>query len=141
MEDVDWAYVAGFIDADGSVGIERRKRASGEVGYSVKLYITNADRSTMDWLVSNLEGGVYLTNRHSPKHHQTMWRWVVRGKKAGPLLRELLPYLRLKKKRAELALRFVETITNGGRLDPESKRLREYLANQLTRMNFRGRPR
>jgi len=141
LKDVDWSYIAGFVDADGSIGIERRKRASGEVGYSVKLYITNADRETMDWLVTNLNGSVYLTNRNSPKHHQTMWRWVVRGKKAGPIIQKLLPYLHLKKKRAEIAMRFIETITDGKRLDDKSKHLREYLANQLSRMNFRGRPR
>ena len=141
MKNIDWAYIAGFIDADGSVAIEQHSNANGTPRYAVKLYITNADRDIMDWLVANLHGSVYLTNRNAPKHHKTMWRWVIQGKQAAPILRQVTPYLRVKKKRAELALRFAATITGGQRVSDEHKRLRHYLAQQMSRMNSRGRPR
>lgn len=142
MKDTDWAYLAGFLDADGSIAIDKTRRSKGGSWcWAVKIHITNSHRDTLEWLVTVLDGSIYLVNKQAPKHHRTMWRWVVFGRAAGPLLFNMLPYLRVKKKRAEIALRFIETITNKGRLSEEDKQLRLYLSAQLTQMNRRGRPR
>ena len=142
MKDTDWAYLAGFLDADGSIAIDKTCRSKGHSwSWATKIYITNAHRDTLEWLVTALDGSIYLVNKKAPKHHSTMWRWVVHGSAAGPILFNMLPYLREKKKRAEIALRFIDTITHKGRLSEEDKQLRLYLSAQLTQMNRRGRPR
>jgi len=98
----------------------------------------------MDWLVNEMGGKVYLANKAAPKNHRSMWRWTITGRNCGPILFNLLPYLRLKEKQAEFALRFISTMSKPGenkRLTPEVLDERNHIVTHMKRMNQRGRSR
>ena len=138
----DWAYLAGFIDADGNIGTNPWKRKiDGEPRYGIRLSITNSDRNIINWLVTNFGGSVFLTNKNSPRHHRSTWRWTVTGKSAEPIMRHTIPYLKVKGKHAELGLQFITTLGLSNRVSKENIELRSYIAAQLKRMNQRGRSR
>ena len=139
----DWAYLAGFVDADGSISVNRWcERGATRPRYLMRLTISNCDKPIMDWLVVELGGGVCLANREGPKVHRTSWRWAVSGKYAGKILEQLLPYLRVKQKRAELAIQFADTMgIRGVLVPPDQIDKREKIVTHLARMNKRGRQR
>ena len=101
----------------------------------------------MNWLVSEFDGNINISNQNAPSKHRTMYRWVLHGARAGPILFAVLPYLRIKAQQAELVLRFIHTLNppiKGGKtkkLSEETLKLREHLVAQLKRMNKRGRSR
>lgn len=142
MTENDWAYLAGFVDADGSIAVSRwRDSRNQATRYIVRLSISNCDKYIMNWLVSKFYGCVSLSNRNAPKQHRTLWRWVLSGIKAKPVLTRILPHLRLKQKRGELALQFISTMSKSGRvrLTPDVILERERIFKHVTRMNRRGR--
>lgn len=145
-----WAYLAGLLDADGCISVNARTDAhTGRRSYASRVFVANADKALMNWLVAEFDGNINLSNQNAPAHHRTMYRWIVYGLQSGPILEAVLPYLRVKARQAELALRFIETlqppIANGGvrvaKLSKDTIKLREHIVLQLKRMNRRGRPR
>ncbi len=140
---LDWAYLAGFVDADGSIVVNRwLDNRYQRHRYITRICISNCDRQIMNWLVSEFGGSVSMANRNAPKNHRTLWRWSLSGLKARPILRNILPYLRLKQKRAELALQFIRTMRKEGggeQLAPAVVAKREVIFKHITRMNQRGR--
>ena len=142
MDKDGWAYLAGLVDADGTIAVNRwiDKRYQRH-RYTARLSVANCDKDIMDWLAARLGGSVCLSNKNAPKHHRPLWRWSVCGMQAKPLLEKLLPHLKIKQKRAELALQFIATIgvAGGPLLSPEVMERREQIFKHITRMNQRGR--
>lgn len=139
----DWAYLAGFVDADGTIALNRwREKCTNRWCYLLRLCVSNCDKNIMNWLVSKLGGGVYLCNQNAPKHHRTLWRWVLCGTNARPVIEKILPFMLIKQKHAELALQYIKTIDRKrNRIPPEIKEQREHIFKHLARMNQRGRQR
>ena len=144
MNSEDWAYIAGFVDADGHIGGTRSGyRSNGAMRYAVRLTVTNANPEIANWLKKEFGGSVHLSNTSAPTHHRPVWRWSAMGRDAKPVLLNLLPYLRVKKKQAELVLQFIETLRQPSdsprRLTNEQDAQRNYIVQQLRRLNYRGR--
>jgi len=138
----EWAYLAGFVDADGAITVSRyrvKKRKNPQ--YGLRLAITNCDRGIMNWLVTLFGGNICLANSNAPQHHRTLWRWSLSGSSVEPVLVKLLPYLKVKDKQAEFGILFAKTIggNTGVRLTTATKRIRESIYTNLKRMNKRGR--
>ena len=135
----DWAYLAGVLDSDGCVSISKQTR-NNRPYYSLRVFIANSSRPLIDWLLTNIGGSAFISNRHAPKHHKTVWRWTVRGYEAIPILRKVIPYLRVKCKRAELAIQFAKTLRSDSRkLTDKELKQRERLHAILRSMNTTGR--
>ena len=146
MNSHEWAYLAGLLDADGSVSVRKYKRKdSSTYKYHVECVISNSDNSLMDWLVTKLGGGVLIINKKAPQKHKTVWRWVVTGRKVIPILEKCIPHMIVKKQRARLGLQFAETLSQfplSGKATPDDVvEMRDYIVTQIKRMNHRGRMR
>lgn len=94
----DLHYFAGFVDADGYLGVCRNG------GYlSPTVQATSVDSEHIELLHSIFGGNVYTakprSNKHRPANH-LYWR----GAAAIEIATELHPYLRLKKRQAELLI-------------------------------------
>lgn len=101
MRDVELAYLAGVVDSDGFITINRRAdlarpRFSPVVGIC-------GTRTQPHELAAELFGGRprAYKNRDSPR---PMWEWTRAGASAIPALDALLPYLRVKQEQGELAI-------------------------------------
>lgn len=97
----DLAYLAGIIDGEGTIGIYYHK---GRNSYRVKIYVVNTYKPLIDWLGSVFGGFVYKRNHTKWK---TRYEWHL-GENAMELLKSLIPYLKIKKDQAILALGFRE---------------------------------
>ena len=141
MKATDWAYLAGVLDSDGCVTIGKSD-SKGRSYYRLCVHITNTSRELIDWLATFFGGTIYLSNPNSPKHYKSAWRWSVRGRDASPILWGVLPYLRVKRERAELGLQFIKTMDRSPQLltDKQVKQ-RERIHAILRSMNQLGRVR
>ena len=146
MNSHDAAYLAGLIDGEGSVFVQRVKTRGSKAsrcGYHYRsgLSITMTDRKTIKWLVKTTGCGRVLSRRPYKKNHRPSFRWCIWSRQAASLLLILLPYLKLKKPHAENLIRFQNRMgwfgTPG---NPKSEILRrERLRKIFLRLNKRGR--
>lgn len=116
------AYLAGFLDADGSLSIKR----SG----AIRVRFTNTDRRHLQLLQLAL-GGAGCLSRQVPgtEKHRTTYSLDLSGADAMAALRRMLPHLRVKQKRAELLIAAYHS-------PPEVRR--EVWRPQLMRLNRKG---
>ena len=124
MKKDDLIYLAGIVDGEGCVSVTYKTKAGHE---RIRLTISNTDRNLIDWLTSRV-GGCVSTYHKVRGNRKVAYHWEVYSDKAFKLLTELLPYIKLKKRQAELCLQF--------HVD-ESKRA--WVTKQIRRMNKRGK--
>ena len=137
----DLAYMAGFLDAEGSIGIsDIKKFGSGAI--RVTVYNTQIDAVL---LFQNAFGGsvrlhkrvqdrdgVLLATNGCVYHPNPLYIYDVRAVKAETILKALLPYLRLKLHKAQLALEYRKTKGKcGKKLTKETLQRRAELRRQI----------
>lgn len=107
MKRTDLAYLAGILDGEGSIQIRKRKDRGMRRGfcYQLSISIANTNEWLVNWIHFNFEGGIYRKPSLLP-HHKQAYLWQATSKQAEVVLKLLLPYLRLKKPQAEIALQF-----------------------------------
>lgn len=93
------SYLAGFFDGEGSINILTRPRKQN-IEYSLTVAIGQKDGATLDWIVDNFGGKVYLVKRDGTYY------WVCTHKRAIVFLKQMLPFLQYKKPQAEVAIKF-----------------------------------
>jgi hypothetical protein len=127
-------YIAGLFDGEGSISIYAagagvRHRPSPY--YCLQITITNSHEGVLRAVRESLGCGVIVAVKGGKASRRLCFGWVVSSKAAGRVLALLLPYLVIKRQRAELAIRFQGTMQNGhvGR-----KRLPESLLEQRAKM-------
>ena len=135
------AYVAGIIDGEGCIRIVTRKPRNGKsTQHSLMLQVAQKDGILMDWLYGNFGGMVYLKNKRTDGS-DWIYEWRVMEKKAAEVLKQILPFLTVKKRQAELGLRFQTHKTGAGnygdgRYKPLSEhelQLRENIAQEISK--------
>jgi len=102
--ELDWAYIAGFFDGDGSVSISRLRDATKvrKVGYQAQVLLAqNPPCPLLSELLHEFGGKIYKNGRAC---NSLMWRCPARNH--IKFLEKLLPYLRLKKDAAEIAIEY-----------------------------------
>lgn len=104
----DYAYLAGMIDADGCIRINRvTKTPKGcsrpATYYSAEVSIAGTRRQPHDF-ASQVFGGSVRSYQPKNPAHRLLYSWKVNGPKASSALASLLPYLRVKRMQALLAI-------------------------------------
>lgn len=98
MERSDYAYLAGLLDGEGC--IEARPSGPGRwVRACVEVCMTN--RAPLNWAhkITGI-GSVYAPKERRNNRRQP-WKWVISDpQKAAHLLRDVLPFMRVKKAEA-----------------------------------------
>lgn len=118
VSDVDRAYLAGVIDSDGCIGAAqlRKTRIKRGPGIIFCIYVSMADPQVPE-LLSRFYGGHVHVIRPSSRNKQRvcMYKWQGYGEIGARLLRDVLPYLRVKRQQADAYLRAMPTFTGGSR--------------------------
>lgn len=137
----DAAYVAGLIDGEGCIHIEKSKQT-----YRVRATLGMTEPALP--LLEEMRGrwgGVLRQQRPETDRWAAAWQWYVWGDVATSLLRHVLPYLRLKRQQAEIGLAVEATRDalprrrNGdARWDEESREACEALKQRMHRLNQKG---
>ena len=138
-------YLAGVFDGEGTVTIiNHRKLYCRRVNPSVNLRIAVVmTDEQIPTLFSVVFGGTiknYSRNGH-PKW-KSVWLWGENSSQAVDVLKQLLPYLILKKPQALLAIEFMENYhpqKGGGKpLPPEEFATRLKFSKEMSRLNRKG---
>lgn len=101
---INLAYIAGFLDGDGSLMLQIKKRKDGKLKYrfmsTICFYQDSRHEKPLHWIRKNLKIG-YLSKRNDG-----MSELRINGfKQTRDILKELLPYIQFKKKQAEAMYR------------------------------------
>ena len=110
MGRLDLVYFAGFFDGEGCIAISRQSHQyKGQPSQHYRLEVVVG--STNHWIIELMKfqfgGAVYCDRRDNhPKSHRPFWRWMICSNKAVIFLQEMLPYLKLKKAEAEIAIKW-----------------------------------
>jgi len=138
MTETDWAYLAGIVDGEGCIGVyeSRRSHSARGILHICQLSIANTDYQLMD-IFSQHFGG-WITTRPCPPG-KDMYYWQVSSERAEPIIRNLLPYLRIKKEQAYVAIRFCRTLQhNNKRLSDKTFKERQRCRQLMQQLNYRG---
>lgn len=96
--ETDKAYIAGFVDGEGTVVIGRR--------FDVQVTIGQVDPRPLERIASFYGGHLSFVHRDNP-NWKPYHRITVSGTAAVQMLRDIQPFLVLKGDQAELALRLM----------------------------------
>lgn len=138
MKKVDYAYLAGFLDGEGYIGIDSNP---SRYTYRVHVEVTNTERWILEWYKLAF-GGFIVCQKDSDSKHKDCYRWHGYGRNAKEILETLLPYLKLKKWQSELALQYLKNTTScrGYVGIPEAERiLRKSYRERMLALNKRGK--
>jgi hypothetical protein len=114
VKDVEWAYIAGFFDGEGSVGVYHRTaggNAKGAIYYTTMVQISQKRRAVLDWMVERTGLGTVMQYKDRRTHD--MHKWYVQGNSSClTFLRFIAPYVIEKKDQVELAVHFCRNFKN-----------------------------
>lgn len=138
LSETDKAYLAGLIDADGHIVIKTvRDTAYPGIG------VNQTDFQALEWMADKLKATVsFHTRRRKGKkggYHREQMIVRLHGARAQLLCAAILPYLKIKKRQAEIVLRFpCDTRRNGG-LSEDINTVRFELQTEIHKLNQRGK--
>jgi hypothetical protein len=113
LSEAEKGYLAGIIDGEGHIGLSRRPGKHGAPIYHIRVVIANTSMALHHWLEQRLPGAGYIMqdtrkkldarpNTHSERW-KTAYKWVIAGNRVALVfLREMVPYLVIKRAQAEL---------------------------------------
>ena len=108
-EDIDMAYVAGIMDGDGSFSIIKINKQPSAWHYPF-LQFVNLNEELINYLKESFGGTIVLAKKHicnDGSFGRQAYRWRLRScVNVIPFLEKVAPFLKIKKERAELLLKF-----------------------------------
>jgi hypothetical protein len=145
----DFIYLAGFIDAECSLGIQNYKPANRpNKVYKISLQLNNSVSPVFFWIRERFGGHVHFIDRKSKditRRDQICWR--ISGKSLYPILKQLRPFLHHKQPVCDKLIEFHETILpNGGARHTQAFRdaysavlaKRECILHDVHKLNLKG---
>lgn len=145
ITETNLAYIAGMLDGEGCISINKRKDKEYKRGHSfyANLRITNTYLPVLLWIQDQFGGLGSIVEQPRKENRKRCWQWKVATNQAAAVCKMLLPYLRIKKRQAEILVEFQklkETSPQCGRAGVPAGRwvLQEGLRNELLQLNARG---
>ena len=141
------AYLAGVIDGEGSIFISRiNNKRSGNVWYRLQLSCAMTDPEAIQLLCKTFTPNTkqYIYRGGRQKGYKPVYQWLTTGDMAMTILKEIEPYLTVKKNQAKLAIKFQtwrRSLPNTGkpRQIKEMKKFEQYYQNLKALKNVRSR--
>lgn len=101
---MELSYIAGFIDGEGTIGITRQTNGKSYCGY---IAVVNTYKQVLLDIQDKFgRGSILVANSKGQYGSKVCWRWEIRGKYVCEILSLVIPYLRIKKRQAELVLEY-----------------------------------
>ena len=115
------AYLAGIIDGEGCITIERngkRRKSTGRLGLQPSITVTNTDCNLIahcEQIFASIGAQAYIKSSIAGKRNKRCYWLVCKGQeKVRTALKALLPYLVAKRGQAQLTMKFIESRTTDG---------------------------
>jgi hypothetical protein len=136
------AYFAGFFDGEGcfNIRVNHPKRKPEASHYMCKICCTNTCETIIKWLKETFGGSYH--SRQRIERHKPVFMWSLSGPSMVEVLHAIYPYLRSRKKQADVMLRFRSTFdpkrTSRMEIPEDIKQIRAECIEQLHILNHRG---
>jgi len=126
MKKIDLAYTAGIIDGEGCIHIRRQrdKRYHSCFKYGLMVSVASTDEWLCKWLQMCWGGSVRYCQKANPKW-RPHWIWQLSSRQANSLLKVIVPYMRIKRPQAEVAIGFQDRQRQGVNLTDASEVIKE----------------
>ncbi|WP_099346994.1 LAGLIDADG family homing endonuclease [Clostridium tertium] len=111
MTETEKAYIAGIIDGEGSIMLQRIHKNEHP---SPCVSITSTTLELLEWVKNTVgKGRIISKKNYNIEKHKDCYSYVLRRNNAIQLLNDIYPYLIIntKKKRAELIISTYKSIT------------------------------
>lgn len=124
---MNYDYIAGFFDGEGSISILKRYRQRPTPLYFLSVTLTNSDKRVLEEVKSFAGGSIQFDKgkgRSTP-----VYRYCIIGPKARIFLLSIVDKLVIKREEAEFAIRFQELKMNNKthKLTPQQEETYELL--------------
>lgn len=111
LNEADLAYIAGIIDGEGSIIINKLKESKGTHLYRYQLFVkvVNTDERLLKYLSQKTSTSYFKDKRTNNTNRRNTFsiHWSI--KSSVQILQKIYPYLVIKKEQVDLALNFVKT--------------------------------
>ncbi len=147
--ETDFAYLAGFIDAECNFGIQKYKpKNKPNYVYKIILQCNNTKAPVFKWLIERFGGQIHFIDRLTHlKSRKNQLTWRLSGKALSKILDNVYPFLQNKKQVCEELIKFYDTtLINGGARHTEEfresyqevLRIREEIVSKIHKLNLKG---
>jgi hypothetical protein len=127
----DLAWTAGIIDGEGSIFVMKQKREDRDrdTNYILRVSVQSTDpHMTSELKAMFPDGAEFSVAVDKRENNSNTMKWQVSGRRAAKFLKEILPFMRVKHKQAELAVEFQTTTKKHWRhMLPEDYKKQEML--------------
>lgn len=103
----DASYIAGFLDGEGTIGIYHRSDNGGNT-LRVSLYQSQKGIAVLEWVKDLVGAGRIVIENRCNENWDTACQYSCNSEVAAGLLRQLLPYLKIKKRQADIAIEYAQ---------------------------------
>jgi len=145
----DFAYLAGFIDAECSLNIQKYKpKNKPNYVYKILLQCNNTKAPAFKWLIERFGGQIhFIDRRNHGKARKNQLTWRLSGKALSHILPNIYQFLRYKKPVCKQLIKFYETtLKNGGARHTDQFRseydrtikIREEIVTKVHQLNSKG---
>lgn len=132
----DLAYAAGIIDGEGSIGF-RGFGKRDKPFHAIWVRVSNTNEWLVKWLQFNF-GGTVRKAKSLPQR-KDMWLWTIRTRQALHFLELIVPYLKIKRPQAEIAIQFAKARNYGRKRTDEEIAVEQAQAILMRQYNKRGK--
>lgn len=145
----DYAFLAGYIDAECSLGIQnyQPKNKPNKV-YKILLQCNNTREYMCSYLLERFGGfACFIPRNKKNANHRDQFSWRISGKQLTAIIPKIYPFLKYKKPVCEEIMKFTNTVLpNGGARHTDQFRskyelilkIREDIVTKVHQLNSKG---
>src|SRR5208282_6769755 len=141
LSNLQWAYLAGIFDGEGSFSIARGGRKpgyghiKGYINYQLMISVGNTNMKLHRWLLKIVGGVKYQGHRSKTNRQKDGYNWRLHGKEnQKKFILGVFPHLLLKKRQSLIALKMID-------LEGKQPHKRQLLWIKMRELNHKGKNR
>lgn len=136
-------YLAGIVDGEGNIGLLRRnpKPQCGEINPTFLDYVkvTNTDYRLLSWIKEHVGAGSIYAESRNKERSRKVYTWHISSKPCLIFLRQIYPFLVVKKEQADVIFQFRMTIDQARPckygMPEDTIKERERLCSEMVRLH------
>jgi len=138
MDETEKAYIAGFFDGEGCIYIGKVRTRNTET-ITGRILIGGTNKEEINYLFNLIKNGRKNETQHSNRqNNKKMYRIELAQSQGIIFLREILPYLKLKKQQANLFIELSELKKKSSRKGKYNIKRQEEIMEENKKLNRRG---
>lgn len=139
MTPTEAAYIAGFLDGEGTICLERNKRPDGFYSYGFRISFKNTNLGVLEWIKEKIGGGGISADNRNHKVWATAYSLKIPSSLSVETALTLLPYLVIKRQQAEMLIEYRKQFNTKRDQYPGDAMIKDCFYFTMKELNKRGR--